>query len=352
MIIILFTVSLALVHSAIYFPPNFGTWGTISPSEVGWNPSLAVQRSLQDFLISTFTKSFILLAEGKIVFEWYFDGHNSTTLWAWNSAGKTLTAAVIGIAQSDGKLQIGDSVAQYLGVGWTSETPEQELNITLRHLLTMTSGIDDVYDCEDYLDPPHLIKKASAGARWAYDGVFLKLQDVVSSATTANFNDYFNTRIVGPIGMSSSGRFVIENTGNGSATVYYSNTRSMARFGLLASVFGIWDGKTIVDPRYFYESTTSSQNLNQAYGYLWWLNGQNSYMVPGVQKELLGEIVPKAPPDMFFAWGKSKQKIYIAPTQKMVVVRMGQEPYPKGEDSSDPMKFDNELWIRIAALYS
>ena len=70
------------------------------------------------------------------------------------------------------------------------------------------------------------------------------------------------------------------------------------------------------------------------------------------QKVYLGELIPSAPSDVYLAWGKEKQKIYIAPTQKMVVIRMGKEPYPNGDDAQDPAKFDNELWIKIAALYS
>ena len=84
-----------------------------------------------------------MLKDGKIAIEKYFGTFTKDSLWYWASAGKTLTAFLVGQAQEDGLLSIGDSTSKYLGVGWPGLTPEQERKITIRHQLTMTTGLDD-----------------------------------------------------------------------------------------------------------------------------------------------------------------------------------------------------------------
>src|SRR5690606_20381412 len=103
-----------------------------------WN-ELQVQ-PLLDYLEEKNTKSFIVLVNGRIVIEQYFNGHSATAPHYWASAGKTLTAAVTGIAQQQGHLNLDSRVSDYLGTGWTTMLLEKENLITNRHLLTMTSG--------------------------------------------------------------------------------------------------------------------------------------------------------------------------------------------------------------------
>ena len=150
----------------MYFPPNGGstTWTTKSIADLGWNQS-AVQ-PLLDYLELKHSKSFIILVNGRIVMENYFNGHSATTPWYWASAGKTLTSTMTGIAQQDGFLSINDKVSDYIGIGWTSETLAQENLITNRHLLTMTSGIDDYVNgiYSDDVTPSTLNYKAEAAA--------------------------------------------------------------------------------------------------------------------------------------------------------------------------------------------
>jgi hypothetical protein len=140
--ILIFTAVAASAKAQLYFPPNNSTvWDTISPTSLGWC-KIRID-SLSDFLDSNNTKAFILLKDGKIVLEEYFHGHSDTSNWYWASAGKTLTAFMVGVAQEENFLQIADTTSTYLGKGWTACTPGQEEKITIRHQLTMTSGLDD-----------------------------------------------------------------------------------------------------------------------------------------------------------------------------------------------------------------
>jgi CubicO group peptidase (beta-lactamase class C family) len=131
----------------------------------------------------------------------------------------------------------------------------------------------------------------------------------------------------------------------GFLNVYYSNARSMARFGLLVLNGGKWDQTPIMtDPAYFNSMINTSQNLNLSYGYLWWLNGKSTHMLPQTQFVFNGSLVPNAPADMIAALGKNDQKLYIVPSKKLVVVRMGNDA---GNPNPAISSFDNELWGKL-----
>jgi CubicO group peptidase (beta-lactamase class C family) len=325
----------------MYFPPNGSeVWETKSVVSLGWNPS-AVQ-PLLDYLELKHSKSFLILVNGRIVMENYFNGHTATSPWYWASAGKTLTSTVTGIAQQEGLLNINNKVSDYLGTGWTSAPLAKENLITCKNLLSMNSGLNDALG--DNVDPANLQYVADAGTRWAYHNVYVKLQDVVSQASGQTWVNYFNTKLRDKLGMIG-GSWI--NSGDG-LSVYWSTSRNMARFGLMALNKGKWNGNEIVNETYFNAATATSQNINLSYGYLWWLNGKSSYHLPQSQLQFSGSVIPSGPTDMFMALGKNDQKIYVIPSKKMVVIRMGEAADSVNMASSD---FDEVLWQKINALY-
>ena len=94
--------------------------------------------------------------------------------------------------------------------------------------------------------------------------------------------------------------------------LYYSNARSMARFGLLNLNKGVWNDTTILgDSDYFNAMTSTSQNLNKAYGYLWWLNGKDSFRGPGLTLEFQGNLIPNAPNDLIAGLGRNDPRCLI-----------------------------------------
>lgn len=324
---------------SMYFPSNTSSnWETKAISSLGWNQN-GVQ-PLKDFLIQKNTKSFMILVNGRIVMEEYFNGHTASSSWVWNSAGKTLVATTIGIAQQEGLLNINNKVSDYLGTEWTSMPLPKENLISVRNLLTMTAGNDP---SKQYVIKQNLTYVADAGVRWAYSNIFQKLTDVVAKASNKSFENYFNEKLKNRIGMDG-----VWNFGT-IFTIYQSNTRSMARFGLLALNNGKWNNQQIINESFFNESISTSQNINPSYGYLWWLNGKKSFTLPGEQTVNPGFLVPNAPADMYAAMGANDQRIYVIPSKKMVVIRMG--------DGADPTNsniaisgFDNELWGKINAV--
>lgn len=330
------------VDSTIYFPPITGTdWQTKTGASLGWNEALL--NDLDIYLQQKNTKAFIILKNGRIVKEKYFGSFTVDSLWYWASAGKTLTAFLTGLAQEQGILSINHKTSQYLGAGWTSLPPAKEDLITIRHQLTMSTGLDDAVADNDCTTPACLIYKADAGTRWAYHNApYTLLYNVIENASGQNYNTYFNTKIKSLTGMN--GLWI--NTGY--INLYYSNARSMARFGLLMLNKGKWDQTLIMnDSVYFNSMVNTSQNLNLSYGYLWWLNGKTSHMLPQSQFVFNGYLTPNAPADMFSALGKNDQKVYVVPSQKLVVIRMGDSA---GNVQLAVSSFDNELWGKLKAI--
>jgi len=332
---------LQIQAQSLYFPPITGnTWDTISPQALGYCQSRI--DSLYAYLDANNTKAFILLKDGKIVLEKYFGSHTQTTPWQWASAGKTITAFMVGIAQQEGHLVISDTTSAYLGQGWTSCTTTQEEKITIRHQLTMTSGLDDnVADPFCTIDTC-LIYKADAGTRWAYHNApYTLLDGVIENATGQTLNAYTTQKLKNPTGMT--GAFIPIGYNN----VFYSNARSMARFGLLILNKGNWNGTPIMtDTTYFQQMVNTSQTLNKSYGYLWWLNGKESYMIPGPQLVIPGSLIPNAPLDMISAMGKDGQFLNVVPSQNLIWLRMGEDP----TNFPVPYLLNQGIWDYVNAL--
>ena len=330
------------VPETAYFPPLTGTeWQSITPGSLGWNETLL--NDLYTYLESKNTVSFIILKNGKIVAEKYFGTTNRETLRYWASAGKTVTALLVGIAQQEGLLSINDRSSQYLGAGWTSAPSVKENLITIRHQLTMTTGLDETAADTDCTDPACLQYKSDAGTRWFYHNApYTMLDKVIEAASGKSFNAYFQEKIRDRIGMNGLWNKIGYNN------VYFSNARSMARYGLLLLNKGKWDQTAILnDPAYLDAMLNSSQNLNASYGYLTWLNGKVTHMLPTTSFVFPGMLFPNAPADLYAALGKNDQKLYVVPSQKLVVVRMGESA---GNVQLAASSFDNELWGKLKPI--
>ena len=182
-------ISFSVKAQSLYFPPLTGNvWDSILPASVGYcQPRID---SLYNYLQTKNTKSFIILKDGKRVLEKYFGTYTRDSLWYWASASKSLASFITGIAQQKGYININNLASQYLGTGWTSAPLAKENLITVKNLLTMTSGLDDI--------PPSpctnedtakacLIYKVNASTRWAYHtGAYKYIQNVVSNAVGQN----------------------------------------------------------------------------------------------------------------------------------------------------------------------
>lgn len=326
--------------ATIYFPSTSNKdWESLTPTSLGWDNSQLEQ--LYPYLSSKNTKAFIILKNGKIVVEKYFGTFTVDSSWYWASAGKTLTAFMVGIAQKEGIININNKTSVYLGNGWTNAPLAKENLITIRNQLTMTTGLDENQAIKDCTLPYCLNYKVDAGSRWFYfNSGYTLLDAVIEKTSGVDYNTFCKTRLKDKIGMT--GLWIKKQDSN---NVFYSNARSMARFGLLLLNKGIWDSSPILNDQDFFNSQiNSSQNLNPAYGFLTWLNGKSKYILPATSISYDGVIIPNAPLDMFSALGKDDQKIYVIPSQNLVVIRMGNSA---GDSFDTISRFDNELWGQL-----
>lgn len=300
-----------------YFPMSGQNWTTIGFEEAGWcSDSLA---SLIQYLDQEDTKAFIVLYDGKILVEHYFDEFTADSLWYWASAGKSLTSSLVGIAQSEGSININSPVSTYLNSGWSSMTTEQENAVTVRHELTMTTGLNDNVSNDDCTLPSCLTYLAESGSRWAYHNApYSLLYQVLQNATGVSINQFFTQKIGIPCGIS--GLYYPSGT---YSKIFVSSSRDMAKFGLLLQAQGNWNGNQVIPSSYFQEMIAPSQEINDAYGYLTWLNTDGLYMVPGPQIQIPGRIAPSAPLDMYAGLGKNGQVVCAAPSKNLTFIRMG-----------------------------
>jgi CubicO group peptidase (beta-lactamase class C family) len=330
----------------LYFPPlNSTQWETTSPTDLQWDNQKLIE--LNSFLEQNETRAFIVLVDGKIVIEDYWNNDllgqpfDVNSSWYWASASKSLTGLMVGIAQEDGILEITDKTSDYLGNGWSNLPQAKEDLITIENQLTFTTGIDYNVSNLDCTDPSCLNYLTDAGTEWYYhNATYTLVKDLLEVASNNSLNDYTESTIENPIGMSGTW-FPISG---GFGSTYFSDARSAARFGLLTLAEGNWNVTTVLgDSNYFNAMTNTSQNINEAYGYLWWLNGKSSLRFPGSTATVPSSLTPSGPLDMISALGKNGQFIDVVPSINMVVIRMGNEP----SGSLVPVTFHDEMWEKI-----
>jgi len=293
----------------------------------------------------------VVTRKGKIVDEHYWrtaSKDRSQEVW---SATKSYTSTLVGIAQDEGKLKVTDKASTYIPQ-WKGT---KSAAVTIRNLLSNDSGRR--WDVKtDYTDMAlgakdktafsiALGQDAAPGKVWAYNNSAIQtLSAVIKKATGMDASAYAAKKLLTPIGMSHS---ALKKDASGGSLTFMglsSTCRDMARYGYLMLHKGRWNGKQIVSERWVDEATgASSQKLNAAYGYLWWLNRKGPITGPlrpttgqagGDQK--VGQLVPGAPADMFFALGFGNQIIMVDPASETVVVRMGPARAPAGTTPFTP----------------
>jgi CubicO group peptidase (beta-lactamase class C family) len=286
----------------------------------------------------------LVTRKGKVAGEWYWNGGTATSAQEVFSATKSYGSTLVGIAQADGRLDIGDKASKYIRA-WRG-TPSDD--VTIENILANDSG-RELSPAVDYGQLPFaqdmdalaigLKQTDKPGTRWGYNNSAIQTLDaVLREATGESPAEYAADRLLGPIGMAHS-QMTTDASGNTKVFMGLQSTcEDMARFGYLFLRHGRWDGTQVV-PSDWVEAATGqpSQPLNAAYGYLWWLNRPGA--IAGAGQAVTGQaaagrrdaqIVPGAPDDMFFALGLGGQTIAVDPGSETVVVRLGPARGPAG----------------------
>lgn len=315
------SLDVSLAKAETYWPQG-KEWASVTPEAAGMDA--AKLDAAVKFAMEHSSKGLLVLRGGKIVAESYADDWNKDTASGIASATKSMVSTLVGMALDEGKFKsvdepLADFAPQLKG------TDKEAL--TLRHLLTMTSGLSprgaersNRGDQFEALWKMSLAEKPGTAWRYntpAYHTVFRLLE----KATGIKLDDYSQQKLFGPLGMEHASWAKVTS---GDVTNYFHlecSTRDLGRFGLFALRCGQWEGKQLVSKDYFKLATSPSQQLNPDYGFLWWLNAQESSGRRAARRSF-----PGLPHDLIAAMGREGQYVLILPSQDLVVVRQGDQP--------------------------
>ncbi len=250
------------------------------------------------------------------------------------SVQKSVISFLIGVAEGRGLVDIDRPISSYLGEGWSKAPRAEESKITVRHVLSMTSGLR-----------PNRAFEASAGERWRYNtNVYSRLVKALETATEQSIQELTREWLTEPLGMSDSRwepRPWVSGGQDANSIGFATTALDLARFGLLVLREGRWGGDDLLGNATWLErSLGPSQALNPSYGYLWWLNGQSGVRRGAGERLIDGPLISTAPADLVAAQGALGRMCYVVPSLDLVVTRLGDQP-GRG--------FGEELWRLLMA---
>ncbi len=269
------------------------------------------------------TVSLLIIRNDSIVFEKYWEDFSNMSYSNSFSVAKTIVGLAIGAAIQQGLIHsLNEKVSKYIPE-FNQGNPNE---VTLRHLITMTSGINFN---EHYGNPfgfmakayygDELIEKTLAfsseiepGTDWHYlGGNTLLLAMIVKNVSGMNVSDFVSEHIWSKIGAESDAHWSVDEEGGFEKAFccYFSNARDFARIGKLYLDSGRYDGEQIIPEWFALESIqpvkTPSETIPHYGFHIWRLNGE------------LEEI--------YYARGILGQYILCIPDQDMIVVRLGHD---------------------------
>ncbi len=280
------------------------------------------------------TRALVVAYKGKIVGERYAPGFTPHTPQISWSAGKSITAALVGVLVERGLLKVDDPapVPEWQGEG------DPRSAIRVRDLLNMSSGLDFVNDglsgeksfrrenehMRIYFDAldvfQHAIEQPSQippGTDFRYrNSDPLTLGRIVRQIVEAQGEDYLSFPYRALFNRIGARDYVLETDpyGNFIMTGYdFGSAMDWTRFGLLHLWDGVWEGKRIL-PEGWTElvSAPAPGAREKQYGGLFWLNR--------------GGAMPRVPEDAYWAAGHMGQTSLVIPSRGVVVVRLGPSP--------------------------
>jgi CubicO group peptidase (beta-lactamase class C family) len=290
-----------------------------------------VERDLTQFLAASGTTAFLIVRGNTLLYEGYFNGAGHDTVQTSMSVAKSVLSALVGIAIGEGRIgSVDDPITRY--VPELAERDRRFDKVTLRHLLTMTSGLRYEEDGGPWGDDtatyyaPDLRSLAlhgtevveAPGRRFHYNNFNPLLVGLaLERATGTPVSAYLEARLWRPLGMEADGSWSLDSDASGFEKMESGlNARAadFARFGLLFARDGAWRGRQLVPRAWVRDPALVPTRVGQAptgsYQYFWWVQEQRR---------------PRAQ----FARGKYGQHIYVVPASDLVLVRFGRDTgYP------------------------
>jgi CubicO group peptidase (beta-lactamase class C family) len=284
-----------------------------------------VTEPLGEFLADTDTTAFLVIRDDALLYEGYFNGYDRASTQTSFSVAKSFVSALVGIAIQEGHIgSVDDPVTEYI-----PELEGQGMDkVTIRHLLTMSSGLeysgegggggplgDDAktYYAPDLRELALTVKpEVEPGKRWEYNNYHpLLLGMVLERATGRPVATYLSQKIWRPLGMEADGSWSLDSEASGFEKMESGiNGRAIdfAKFGRLYLNRGEWNGEQVVPAGWVEESTRVDTTSDPAdfYQHFWWVE------------------VVEPERGRFLARGNLGQFVYVVPDKDLVIVRFGE----------------------------
>lgn len=309
---------------------------TPQPWELSENYNKA---SLEPALLKTIesygTVALLVIQDGKIVHERYWEGHTQNTYSASFSMAKSIVSLLVGVALEEGKIKSLDQpIADFI--------PEfrvaTKAGISFRHLLTMTSGLDwdeaytspfspttELYYGENLRNQVvNLAVKHPPGKVWYYSSADTQILGMALEAATGQpLSEYASEKIWKPIGAEQDASWSLDREqGTIKANCCFNSTpRDFARLGQLVLQKGRWNNRQLIPQGYLSEAVGPQSGLRDGegdavnyYGYQFWIAPFDGQPMP------------------YFS-GILGQYIFVIPHLNAVVVRLGHRDDPNFADA-------------------
>jgi CubicO group peptidase (beta-lactamase class C family) len=307
-----------------------------------------LDQSDRDYLENHETVAYLIIQDGKILYEEYWDGYNADSHSNIFSATKSIVSLLIGIAIDEGKIK---SVDEPIGNYLEEFANDERGKISIKNLLTMSSGLD--WD-EAYSSPTSITTKAyygkklrqvstnqelieKPGVRFRYQsGNTQLLAFIVEEATGETISKYAERTLWKPMQAVNTALWSLDKKDGDekSFCCFNTNARDAARFGQLVLNKGLWNGKQLISEQYLTDATTTAAYLlNEEqtapldhYGYQYWILPYKNMNIPYMR-------------------GHRGQYIYSIAEKNAVVLRFGKA---KDEIKQGQITMDIPKYIDIA----
>ena len=275
-------------------------------------------KDLVEDLEKSKTVSFLIIKNGKLLHEQYWDGYSQTSKTNSFSMAKAVTVMLLGKAIEDKKIKSLEQ--KYSDFYENYKNVEFGKGLTIRDLAKMEAGLNwkenyknpFLQNAKAYygksLEEAVLMRgfKEEPGTKYEYQsGSTQLLGFAVRKAVNKPLAEYASEKLWKPLGMEQNADWTVDDNGmEKTFCCIQSNSRDFAKLGQLILNNGKVDGLQILNPNFIEEMRTPTKLSNRVYGMGLWINND-------------------APIKHYYFWGLYGQYIIIIPEKQMVIVRTG-----------------------------
>lgn len=300
----------------------------VKPSEVGFNQDSVdhILKLISEIRVPDF-RGIVVLKDNEIVVEEYYNTYWRNTIHDIRSAGKSITALLMGIAIDKGYVKdVEQSVYSFFpNVELKNKPTEEHLNIKIKHLLMMSSGLDaDTYNMDSPGNGIHWLAENNwveyalnlpmtfeSGEKWMYNDICAMLTGaIVQEASGKNLSEFAKEHLFDPLGIKEYYWYTGPNNRTGAMGNLYISTLDFAKIGSVILNKGKWNGRQIISEKWINEIFEKKLDISNVdpfadyYSYMWYV----------AEKEINDKKY-----EYIYASGNGGNKLFIVPEEKLVI---------------------------------